>query len=228
VDEVLAVGDAEFQKKCLGKMKDVAGHGRTILFVSHNMPAVRELCGRAIYLKNGLLESHGDTKKIVEQYFSNSENHGSNAIPKPHELLYNDIFIESVVFEDSNGYCSLCFVSGSDWRCKIRCKSRKPQKNIILAVGLVALDKTPIQTVWSEPINTDCESFEVVFTQKPIELEEGTYSVLVGLSRGNVALQQFEAARIEFESHPSTYKTAVKKYGTGFIVNAMEVEILEH
>src|SRR5207249_957402 len=48
VDEVLAVGDAEFQKKCIGKMKDVAGHGRTILFVSHNMDAIKQLCEKAI------------------------------------------------------------------------------------------------------------------------------------------------------------------------------------
>ena len=50
VDEVLAVGDAEFQNKCLGKMSDIAGEGRTVLFVSHNMPAVRTLCKRAILL----------------------------------------------------------------------------------------------------------------------------------------------------------------------------------
>ena len=59
VDEVLAVGDAEFQKKCLGKMGDVAQEGRTVLFVSHNMNAVKSLCGRALLLANGLLSSMG-------------------------------------------------------------------------------------------------------------------------------------------------------------------------
>jgi lipopolysaccharide transport system ATP-binding protein len=68
VDEVLAVGDAEFQKKCLGKMKDVAGHGRTILFVSHNMAAVKALCTRSIYLANGLLEMEGPTNEVVSAY----------------------------------------------------------------------------------------------------------------------------------------------------------------
>src|SRR5690606_18299216 len=53
VDEVLAVGDAEFQKKCLGKMSDVAGEGRTVLFVSHNMAAVEHLCSRAVLLEEG-------------------------------------------------------------------------------------------------------------------------------------------------------------------------------
>jgi lipopolysaccharide transport system ATP-binding protein len=69
VDEVLAVGDAEFQKKCLGKMKDVStGEGRTVLFVSHNMTAVQQLCSKAMILDNGVLLSYGDTKNIISQY----------------------------------------------------------------------------------------------------------------------------------------------------------------
>ena len=56
IDEVLAVGDAEFQKKCLGKMKDVSGQGRTVLFVSHNMVAVKTLCTRGILLENGMVK----------------------------------------------------------------------------------------------------------------------------------------------------------------------------
>jgi lipopolysaccharide transport system ATP-binding protein len=68
VDEVLAVGDAEFQKKCLGKMRDVSGEGRTVLFVSHNMTAVRALCTRAIMLENGSLEHEGNVESIIDEY----------------------------------------------------------------------------------------------------------------------------------------------------------------
>jgi len=70
VDEVLAVGDAEFQKKCLGKMKDVAGHGRTVLFVSHNMAAVKALCSRALFIANGELNAQGPTNEIVSSYLN--------------------------------------------------------------------------------------------------------------------------------------------------------------
>ena len=70
VDEVLAVGDAEFQKKCLGKMKDVAGHGRTILFVSHNMTAVKSLCSRVVLMKNGHLVANGPTETVIKDYQS--------------------------------------------------------------------------------------------------------------------------------------------------------------
>ena len=74
VDEVLAVGDAEFQKKCLGKMKDVSGQGRTVIFVSHNMNAINDLCTKCIYIKRGSIEMMGETKTIVGSYISESLN----------------------------------------------------------------------------------------------------------------------------------------------------------
>jgi ABC-type polysaccharide/polyol phosphate transport system ATPase subunit len=68
IDEVLAVGDAEFQAKCLGKMEDVTKSGRTILFVSHNMSAVESLCSKSILLKNGQLASFGLSQDVVANY----------------------------------------------------------------------------------------------------------------------------------------------------------------
>ena len=68
VDEVLAVGDAQFQKKCLGKMKAVAGHGRTVVFVSHNMAAVSNLCTKAILLEKGRLASRGEVAEVSKVY----------------------------------------------------------------------------------------------------------------------------------------------------------------
>src|SRR6201988_418024 len=68
IDEVLAVGDAQFQKKCLDKMRDVSQHGRTVLFVSHNMPAVARLCQRAILLDQGRIIPDGPAHKIVGMY----------------------------------------------------------------------------------------------------------------------------------------------------------------
>jgi lipopolysaccharide transport system ATP-binding protein len=68
VDEVLAVGDASFQKKCLGKMESVASHGRTVLFVSHNMAAVSRLCRRAILLRQGKVVSDGPVSTVIKDY----------------------------------------------------------------------------------------------------------------------------------------------------------------
>jgi lipopolysaccharide transport system ATP-binding protein len=75
VDEVLAVGDAEFQEKCLNKMKDVSGQGRTVLFVSHNIQAVRNLCTRAIYLEHGELRKTGKVDEILADYLGLRKDH---------------------------------------------------------------------------------------------------------------------------------------------------------
>jgi lipopolysaccharide transport system ATP-binding protein len=72
VDEVLAVGDAEFQKKCLGKMKDVSATGRTIIFVSHDMNAIRNLCQRTIWLKDGKIHQTGDVYEVTSAYLRDS------------------------------------------------------------------------------------------------------------------------------------------------------------
>jgi len=71
VDEVLAVGDVAFQRKCLGKMEDVAREGRTVLFVSHNMAAISQLCSTAILLRQGQVNGIGPARQMVEQYLAN-------------------------------------------------------------------------------------------------------------------------------------------------------------
>ena len=86
VDEVLAVGDAEFQKKAIGKMKDVSkGDGRTVLFVSHNMTSIRALCKHGVILKNGMVDVMGDVDTVVSKYLrgdSTSDNYKCWQIPE--------------------------------------------------------------------------------------------------------------------------------------------------
>jgi lipopolysaccharide transport system ATP-binding protein len=76
VDEVLAVGDAAFQQKCLGTMRDAAGGGRTVLFVSHNLAAVAELCTRCLALAGGRIIDDGEPRRIVADYLESSGPHG--------------------------------------------------------------------------------------------------------------------------------------------------------
>lgn len=77
VDEVLAVGDVEFQKKCLGKMQDVSSGGRTVLFVSHNMAAIRNLAARCVLLHRGKIHYIGDTDRCINKYLNLNNNNGS-------------------------------------------------------------------------------------------------------------------------------------------------------
>jgi len=78
IDEVLAVGDLAFQKKCLGKIGDVARDGRTVLFVSHSMDTVQNLCSRAILLRDGRIEADGPTAAVVHQYLSASRSEATS------------------------------------------------------------------------------------------------------------------------------------------------------
>ncbi len=80
VDEVLAVGDAAFQEKCIGKMQGVAGEGRTVLFVSHNMTAVQHLCTRALLLKQGRVHLSGPPATVVAEYLSESRPQSTHAL----------------------------------------------------------------------------------------------------------------------------------------------------
>jgi ABC-type polysaccharide/polyol phosphate transport system ATPase subunit len=84
VDEVLAVGDAEFQRKCIGKMDEAARDGRTVLFVGHNMQVVQELCGRALWLNGGRLLAEGDVADVVQQRMRQTFDR-----PGLHEGLYD-------------------------------------------------------------------------------------------------------------------------------------------
>jgi lipopolysaccharide transport system ATP-binding protein len=77
VDEVLAVGDAEFQQRCLGRMEDMSGSGRTVLFVSHNMQAVNQLCDRAIWLEGGQIHEEGEPSEVVTHYLHSAFGSGS-------------------------------------------------------------------------------------------------------------------------------------------------------
>ena len=105
VDEVLAVGDAEFQKKCIGKMGDVSkGEGRTVLFVSHNMASVKSLCKKGMVLSNGSLFYEGSAEDAIEQYTKNKKQTASENLK--HITGNNDIIIQDILINNAID-CSL-------------------------------------------------------------------------------------------------------------------------
>lgn len=111
VDEVLAVGDVRFQKKCLGKMEDIARQGRTVLFVSHNMPAVRNFCTRALLLKDGKMVTQGATDKVLKEYLEgNMQHQGLKVWPKEARPSNASFRINSVSLVDQDD-CSVVKIS---------------------------------------------------------------------------------------------------------------------
>lgn len=99
VDEVLAVGDAEFQKKCLAKMADVSGHGRTILFVSHNLPSLKAICKTGVLLQGGKVVSTGSIDHVIDKYLSYQ--HNFKTIVAGIHYFQEDIQIHNVFINDS-------------------------------------------------------------------------------------------------------------------------------
>lgn len=100
VDEVLAVGDAEFQKKAIGKMQDVSkGEGRTVLFVSHNMASIQQLCKHAVLLKNGSVEKSGDVSTIVNYYLNSMQTADDYSHSGTGEVRIKDFKLESDIIE---------------------------------------------------------------------------------------------------------------------------------
>ncbi|MEP0714049.1 ABC transporter ATP-binding protein [Algoriphagus sp.] len=107
IDEVLAVGDFEFQKKCLGKMEEVSGQGRTVLFVSHNMQAVSTLTQKCIYLENGEIVIHSDTKSAISKYLqtknSSRGKYSKEPDPNINEIITVNLFTSNFGHTHHNG-----------------------------------------------------------------------------------------------------------------------------
>ena len=115
IDEVLAVGDAQFQKKCLGKMRDVARDGRTVLFVSHNLASVENLCRRGVVLEHGEVTFIGDQTGAISHYLESiSKNLDADLKARTDRSGSGEILITSIETRDTNGNPLYNIMSGQD------------------------------------------------------------------------------------------------------------------
>lgn len=133
VDEVLAVGDAAFQRKCLGKMGSVAQSGRTVLFVSHSVDAVRSLCRTGLWLKDGHIEMKGEAGEVVDAYLS------SISQENPFSFTNADygLTIEKVTLKNEIGQECNVFAPGEDLTIEICYTAQKRIERPILAIGII-------------------------------------------------------------------------------------------
>ncbi len=138
VDEVLAVGDAAFQKKCLGKMGSFAQSGRTVLFVSHNMEAVRSLCQRGLWLQDGRLHKDGTAAEVVEAYFDSISASQSFTCSNPEYGLT----IHNVTLEASDGQVRNQFRPGDDLTVSISYDASKRINRPIVALAIMGMNGT--------------------------------------------------------------------------------------
>jgi lipopolysaccharide transport system ATP-binding protein len=190
VDEVLAVGDAAFQKKCLGKMEDVSTkEGRTILFVSHSMQSVQRLCNKGIYLHKGNLVRQDSMDKIVDLYLNSgtTENKSHFELPAPKEISYG--FAYELFVEDLNGKALDEIQVGMSWRVRIRAKFETAVPHFIMGFGIVSSGELPIRTSWSAPQDLEVGEYEVIFINDDVIFTTGSYKIVIGLSSNQRAFQ---------------------------------------
>ncbi len=140
VDEVLAVGDAEFQKKCLGKMEDVSNkEGRTVLFVSHNMGAIERLCDRAVMLENGRTKFAGETRTAIQMYSGNlQESMNSSDISSLSRTGSGAVILTSFSLENGEGNNVISTSSGETVVLVFgyKCPEQTVKRNVSLGFSL--------------------------------------------------------------------------------------------
>ena len=141
VDEVLAVGDAAFQSKCLAKMNDIAKGGRTILFVSHNMQAVQSLCESVILIEKGRLKMKDDVRKVVGAYLADGDQSASAAVWSGADAPGDDVCkLRALRVTDATGAGGGQFSSSEEVFVEMEFDSATVQRGLCIGFDLVSLD----------------------------------------------------------------------------------------
>ncbi len=230
VDEVLAVGDAAFQRKCLGKMKDVSGEGRTILFVSHNMEAVQKLCNKGIMLQNGRLIEQGTIEPVIKKYLEAYQNSESRfTIPSPENAEKRIAVAYELIIENSQSHEVSEVSIGEYWQIRIRFRVQEQVEGFVIALGLSSSLDMPIQTTWSKPSNLNKGEYEAIFSNTQLWYAEGHYRLVVGLSSNGDVIQYNEGVGTLSISDVSLLPddTTIINTKSGLIMNQLTTQIIK-
>lgn len=183
-DEVLAVGDLAFQQKCLEKMKDIARDGRAVLYVSHNMRTVNQLCSRGIYLQNGKLEYDGTVERAVELYggsSARSRTRNLDEVPRPRKIG-DTMRMQGIEFLDTQ---SLEYAQDDVMKFRLSAVSHLPEPRTRIRLILMNSISTPIAMAESEPFavkEDEAFTYEIGFNMKG--LAPGEYIMGLALVSG--------------------------------------------
>jgi lipopolysaccharide transport system ATP-binding protein len=201
VDEVLAVGDAEFQKKCLGKMKNVSkGEGRTVLFVSHNMAAIRNLCENTIVLKDARVAFFGATADAVSLYINTTKKEKNDRVLKENTLRKGtgELRFTRYAIEDKNSNNISCVVSGEGCRIVLFYETHAPVTAINVGIAIFNSDGIRLSSLAASLLNKSFSKIpnigKFVFTIPKLSLNEGEYSILIDANTCDSVLDRIEDA----------------------------------
>jgi lipopolysaccharide transport system ATP-binding protein len=183
IDEVLAVGDAQFQKRCLGKMNEVAKSGRTVLFVSHNMRAVAQLCEHCIWIDRGRLMSRGRANEVVVDYLSSAQPQKTDGLitdeMRAHER--REMSFTRVALMDENATPVTAVYFGDPLRFRAEFEVRTPLPQARLALAVLKFDETVVCAVHHTDASLNLLDLQpgryVVDVQVDVSLLPGPYYV---------------------------------------------------
>lgn len=192
VDEVLAVGDIAFQRKCMGRMHDVGRDGTTVLFVSHNMPAIESLCTRAVLLHEGRFVDEGEVQEVVAEYrrriMGPIDSSPDNSFDRPSPDRHQKV-MRSALLIDDGGQPTNYVQLGGTFRLRIKTESRSPIRHPTIGIGIddqlgqrVLTVHTPLTTSAIDCLS-GCTVVECQIEQLP--LIPGEYWITLAVSAGD-------------------------------------------
>ena len=201
VDEVLAVGDAEFQKKCLGKMEDVSkNEGRTVLFVSHNMGVIAQLCKKCIVLNKGGVEFFGDTQTAIEKYLRGNNTEVGDDVYVNKKKNYNVVKVSKIFLTDAKKESMSKFKH--DESISIHLNIERQEQNLSdLTVGIAVLDKlkNKVFTTFHKPELSESLENQFSCTIPSTFLMPGMYSLDVALFSGAANIYEYLNDKVPFD-----------------------------
>jgi lipopolysaccharide transport system ATP-binding protein len=212
VDEVLAVGDLEFQQKCLGKMDDVSRReGRTVLFVSHNLGIISKLCPTTIWLDRGAIRQHGNTASVVREYLSQGAPN-RDRIVKLDKLPRQYVEGDELRFISIEWLCDLPLRHGEKVEARILFEARAPVANIAVGIGFCDLSGRRILTYETDyqdgyrPNLPRTGAYAVEVKIDALPLHPDTYTLDIGCRPGEFGLLDFipSALQLEVLAGPTT------------------------
>jgi len=196
VDEVLAVGDIEFQRKCVGKMSNIAEEGRTVLFVSHNVNSIQQLCTNGLILNKGNIIFEGDSKSSVKYYLDilkQNSNEEVNRLKIPR--VKKGVFVNKCEILNHCSKSTTTLNYGEEFSVQLEIKSDSKFKNLSIYLGIDTIQQARVTTV----VSSDNEKFysiesneklNVIIIFNDLVLSPGSYFIYVAIRNSNTILDE--------------------------------------
>ncbi len=234
VDEVLAVGDVQFQNKCMGKMASVTNEGRTILFVSHNMVAIKTLCNRAVLLENGAIRYIGTPDESIAKYLAHNKNENSSWKRNASSIMQRDVLFEEIKILDHTYRMDQNLLSGNPFYLFIKISTIKEIKGSQVAVRVINSDGIILFTTANSDENSEFAKLPPGETNYIVKfpksfLPPGRYEIAIAASVPGIELFDKVENNICFDIHDSgTHATILHDDRIGLITPLLNWKIINH